>query len=85
MQITDFKNLNIVKWRAGRLNRKMLKWFKNFKSKKNNVSVKKETRLEQMKKNPYKRVDSENMTDIEKMDQGFNGKTFTINGIEVDF
>ena len=42
-------------------------------------------RLEQMKKNPYKRVDSENMTDIEKMDQGFNGKTFTINGIEIDF
>ena len=64
---------------------KMFKWVKNFKSKKNNVSVKKETRLEQMKKNPYKRVDSENMTDIEKMNQGFNGKTFTINGIEVDF
>ena len=63
----------------------MLKWVKNFKSKKIIVSVKKETRLEQMKKNPYKRVDSENMTDIEKMDQGFNGKTFTINGIEVDF
>ena len=41
--------------------------------------------LEQIKKNPYKRVDSENMTDIEKMDQGFNGKTFTINGIEIDF
>ena len=64
---------------------KMLKWIKNFKSKKNIVHVKKETRLEQMKKNPYKRVDSENMTDIEKMDQGFNGKTFTINGIEIDF
>ena len=64
---------------------KMLKWIKNFKSKKKSGYVKKETRLEQMKKNPYKRVDSENMTDIEKMDQGFNGKTFTINGIEVDF
>ena len=63
----------------------MLNWIKNLKSRKNIVSVKKETRLEQMKKNPYKRVDSENMTDIEKMDQGFNGKTFTINGIEVDF
>jgi len=25
------------------------------------------------------------MSDIEKMDKGFNGKTFTINGIEVDF
>ena len=63
----------------------MIKWIKNLKSKQNIISEKKETRLEQMKKNPYKRVDSENMTDIEKMDQGFNGKTFTINGIEVDF
>jgi hypothetical protein len=25
------------------------------------------------------------MSDIEKMDRGFNGKTFTINGIEIDF
>ena len=63
----------------------MIKWIKNLKSKKNSFSEKTETRLEQMKKNPYKRVDSENMTDIEKMDQGFNGKTFTINGIEIDF
>ena len=63
----------------------MLKWIKNFKLKKNSVYVKKETLLQQMKKNHYKRVDSENMTDIEKMDQGFNGKTFTINGIEIDF
>ena len=63
----------------------MFKLIKSFKSKKNRVSVNKETRLEQMKKNPYKRVDSENMTDIEKMDKGFNGKTFTINGIEIDF
>ena len=31
------------------------------------------------------RKDSENMSDKEKMDQGFNGKTFTINGIEGDF
>jgi len=65
--------------------KKMIKWIKNLKFKQNSVSVKKETRLEQMKKNPYKRVDSENMTDIEKMDKGFNGKTFTINGIEIDF
>ena len=63
----------------------MIKWIKNLKYNQNIVSEKKETRLEQMKKNPYKRVDSENMTDIEKMDQGFNGKTFTINGIEIDF
>jgi hypothetical protein len=62
----------------------MFKWIRNKKNK--NSEVKNvETRLEQMKKNPYKRVDSENMTDIEKMDKGFNGKTFTINGIEVDF
>ena len=65
--------------------KKMIKWIKNFKLNKKSVSEIKETRLEQMKKNPYKRVDSENMTDIEKMDQGFNGKTFTINGIEIDF
>jgi hypothetical protein len=63
----------------------MIKWIKSLKYKQNIVSEKKETRLEQMKKNPYKRVDSENMTDIEKMDHGFNGKTFTINGIEIDF
>ena len=62
----------------------MCKWIRNKKNK--NSEVKKvETRLEQMKKNPYKRVDSENMTEIEKMDKGFNGKTFTINGIEIDF
>ena len=62
----------------------MFKWIKNNKNK--NSEIKKvETRLEQMKKNPYKRVDSENMTDVEKMDKGFNGKTFTINGIEIDF
>ena len=31
------------------------------------------------------RIDSENMSDVEKMDKGFNGKTYTINGIEGDF
>ena len=62
----------------------MLKWIKKLNNKQSEVH-KVETRLEQMKKNPYKRVDSENMTDIEKMDKGFNGKTFTINGIEIDF
>ena len=63
----------------------MIRWIKNLKSKQNSFSEKKETRLEHIKKNPYKRVDSKNMTYIEKMDQGFNGKTFTINGIEIDF
>ncbi len=62
----------------------MFGWIKALKKKKK-TDKKIETRLEQMKKNPYKRVDSENMSDIEKMDKGFNGKTFIINGIEVDF
>ena len=63
----------------------MIKWVKK-KFKKSDINIsKKETRLEQMKKNPYKRVDSENMTEIEKMDKGFNGKTFSINGIDIDF
>ena len=70
---------------ANRALARELSSIKNLKSKQNSFSKKKETRLEQMKKNPYKRVDSENMTDIEKMDKGFNGKTFTINGIEIDF
>ena len=63
----------------------MFKWFKNKKNKSDIKLFKKESRLEQMKRNPYKRVDSKNMTDIEKMDKGFNGKTFSINGIEIDF
>ena len=63
----------------------MIKWVKK-KLKKTDIDLsKKETRLEQMKKNPYKRVDSENMTEIEKMDKGFNGKTFSINGMDIDF
>ena len=31
------------------------------------------------------RKGSENMTDKEKMDKGFNGKTYSVNGIEYDF
>ena len=62
----------------------MLKWLRK-KKRSNRIEEKKESRLEQMKKNPYKRVDNENMTDVEKMDKGFNGKTFVINGIEIDF
>ena len=63
----------------------MIKWVKK-KFKKSDINISKnETRLEQMKKNPYKRVDSENMTEIEKMDKGFNGKTFSINGMDIDF
>ena len=58
----------------------MLKIFKRLKRNKE-----KKLRLIQLKKNQYKRVDSEKMSDIEKMDKGFNGKTFVINGIEIDF
>ena len=43
------------------------------------------SRLEQVKKDKNKRVDSDKMTDIEKMDQGFQGNTYTINGKDVDF
>ena len=39
----------------------------------------------QKKFNPRVRINSENMTDKEKMDKGFNGKTYSINGIDVDF
>ena len=45
---------------------------------------------EEQKKPPPKfnhkvRKDSEIMSEIEKMNKGFNGKTYTINGIEYDF
>ena len=35
--------------------------------------------------NPWVRINSEKMDDIEKMNKGFNGKTYSINGIDVDF
>ena len=41
--------------------------------------------LEEVRMNPYKRVDSDKMTDIEKMNKGFNGKTYSVNGLDVDF
>ena len=44
-----------------------------------------EKKQKQKKFNPWKRINSENMTDIEKIDKGFNGKTYSINGIDVDF
>ena len=52
------------------------RWYKERKKKKP---------LEEVRKNPYKRVDSDKMTDIEKMDKGFNGKTYSVNGLDVDF
>ena len=54
----------------------LLRWYREKKKKK---------RLEEVRKNPYKRVDSDKMTDIEKMNKGFNGKTYTVNGLDVDF
>ena len=42
-------------------------------------------RLEQMKKDPNRRIDSENMSEIEKMDRGFTHGTYNINGRDVDF
>ena len=44
-----------------------------------------EEELKPKKFNPWKRINSEKMSDIEKMDKGFNGKTYSINGIDVDF
>tara|TARA_Y100000004_G_scaffold2797_1_gene3317 strand:+ start:1701 stop:1928 length:228 start_codon:yes stop_codon:yes gene_type:complete len=38
-----------------------------------------------LKFNPKKRIDAEKDSEKEKMDKGFNGKTYTINGIEYDF
>ena len=35
--------------------------------------------------NPRIRMNSENMTDEEKLKQGFNGSTYSINGRDVDF
>ena len=54
----------------------LLRWYREKKKKK---------RLEEVRKNPYKRVDSDKMTDIEKMNKGFNGKTYSVNGLDVDF
>jgi len=44
-----------------------------------------EDRLAQMKKDPNRRIDSDNMTEIEKMDRGFTHGTYNINGRDVDF
>ena len=54
----------------------LLRWYREKKKKK---------RHEEVRKNPNKRVDSDKMTDIEKMNKGFNGKTYSVNGLDVDF
>ncbi len=42
-------------------------------------------RLTQMKKDPNRRINSDNMTEVEKMDAGFTHGTYNINGRDVDF
>ena len=44
-----------------------------------------EEELKPKKFNPWKRINGEKMSDIEKMDKGFNGKTYSINGMDIDF
>ena len=46
-------------------------------------SVEEEPKLKKF--NPSKRINSDKLSDKEKMDEGFNGKTYTINGRDVDF
>ena len=40
---------------------------------------------QEKKFNPRTRKDAEEMSDKEKMDAGYKGKTFTINGMDGDF
>tara|TARA_Y100001954_G_C15751413_1_gene573890 strand:- start:92 stop:268 length:177 start_codon:yes stop_codon:yes gene_type:complete len=35
--------------------------------------------------NPSTRIEGDKLTDKEKMDKGFNGSTYSINGRDVDF
>ena len=44
-----------------------------------------EDRLQQMKRDPNRRIDSDDMTEIEKKDRGFTHGTYNINGKDVDF
>ena len=41
--------------------------------------------LTQMKRDPNRRINSDNMSEIEKMDRGFTHGTYNINGRDVDF
>lgn len=44
-----------------------------------------EASKQEKKFNPRTRKDGEKMTDVEKMDEGYKGNTYTINGIDGDF
>lgn len=49
------------------------------------IFKRKEPKPQPKKFDPKVRINSEKMTDKEKMDKGFNGKTYEINGIDYDF
>jgi len=49
------------------------------------LTTKKQEKQESTPFNPRIRMNSENMTDEEKLKQGFNGSTYSINGRDVDF
>ncbi len=44
-----------------------------------------EVSKQEKKFNPRERKHGDKMTDVEKMDEGYKGKTYTINGIDGDF
>ena len=44
-----------------------------------------EVSKQEKKFNPRERKDGEKMTDVEKMNEGYKGKTYTLNGIDGDF
>ncbi len=51
-----------------------------------NIFKKKEKPKQEEKKFSSKvRVNGDKMTDKEKMDKGFDGKTYSLNGIDYDF
>ena len=47
--------------------------------------VKTEKVVEEKPFDPRTRINSEDMTEEEKLKQGFNGSTYSINGRDVDF
>ena len=49
------------------------------------IFKKKEKEKSKKEFNPKVRKDSENMSDKEKMDKGFDGKTYSVNGLDYDF
>ena len=44
-----------------------------------------EVSKQEKKFNPKERIRGKVMTDVEKMDEGYKGKTYTINGMDGDF